>query len=125
MKEMITPAETLEEIRLSQPRVLVPAERDKTVSSNKSDQDSPKRPASPSESNKTEELIERVSQFNTELANSDVTLKIQVDRETGKNLIKVIDRKTGEVLREIPPEEVVRLEARIEKMIGLFFDRSV
>ena len=122
---MITPAETLEEIRLSQPRVLVPAERDKTVSSNKSDQDSPKRPASPSESNKTEELIERVSQFNTELANSDVTLKIQVDRETGKNLIKVIDRKTGEVLREIPPEEIVRLEARIEKMIGLFFDRSV
>lgn len=122
---MITQPEKVEEIRVSQPRVVIPAQRDRSASSVKADQEAVSGSSSAKESQKTKELIEQINQFNTDLANSNVTLKIQVDRETGKNLIKVIDRETGEVIREIPPEEVVRLEARIEKMIGLFFDRSV
>jgi len=59
-----------------------------------------------------------------ELATVNVKLNIRVDPETGTRVVKVIDRDTGDVLREIPPEELVRLEANIERMIGIFFDRQ-
>lgn len=71
------------------------------------------------------ELLLKVGQIQEKLVNTNYTLKIKVDPETGKNLVKVIDRETGEVLREIPDEEMLRIEASIQRMIGLFFDRQV
>jgi flagellar protein FlaG len=71
------------------------------------------------------ELLLKVGQLQEKLVNTNYTLKIKVDPETGKNLVKVIDRETGEVLREIPDEEMLRIEASIQRMIGLFFDRQV
>ena len=36
-------------------------------------------------------------------------LEFSVDKSTGKTLIKVVDRTNGKILRQIPPEYVVRL----------------
>jgi len=35
---------------------------------------------------------------------------------------RVIDDRTREILRQIPPEERLKLAMRIQQMIGLFFD---
>jgi uncharacterized FlaG/YvyC family protein len=37
--------------------------------------------------------------------------------------IRVIDNETREVIRQIPPEEFVRISNRLAKMIGLLFDQ--
>jgi flagellar protein FlaG len=71
------------------------------------------------------ELLLKVGQLQEKLIKTNYTLDIEVDPETGKNLVRVIDRETGEVLREIPAEEMLRAEASIQRMIGLFFDRQV
>ncbi len=54
----------------------------------------------------------------------DVGLTFEVNRETGAMIIRVVDRETHEVIREIPPEETQRLQAAIRRMVGLVFDRS-
>ena len=122
MEKMITQPDRLEEVRLSQTRIREPAGPEPDSSAQVPEK---KKESESSESRQAKELLQRVNQLNAEIAHADVALKIRIDHETGKNLIKVVDRKTGEVLREIPPEEVVRLEARIEKMIGIFLDRSI
>lgn len=52
-------------------------------------------------------------------------LKIQVDEKTGKIFVKVTSQETGKVIREIPPEELLDLAARIEEMTGILFDEKV
>ncbi|NLD35393.1 MAG: flagellar protein FlaG [Desulfatiglans sp.] len=52
-------------------------------------------------------------------------LKIKVDENTGKIIVKVISRENGKVIREIPPDELLDLAARIEEMTGILFDEKV
>lgn len=49
-------------------------------------------------------------------------LNIQVDHDTDKVIVKVLSRETGEVIREIPPEELLRLASRMEEMAGVLID---
>ncbi len=54
----------------------------------------------------------------------DVDLQFTVHEASGKMMVKVMDGSTGEVIREIPPSEVLNLAARLDEMIGLIFDQK-
>jgi flagellar protein FlaG len=51
-------------------------------------------------------------------------LRFTVDRESGDTIIKVVDRDTDEVVRQIPSEEMVRLRKRLEEVSGIIFQDS-
>ena len=40
-------------------------------------------------------------------------------------VVKVENKQTGEIIRQIPPEEIVRLARNIEKLLGLLMDEKV
>jgi len=54
---------------------------------------------------------------------NNLELKFNTDDETGKTYIKIVDKESGEVIREIPPEEVRKLAEKIDEMVGLLFDK--
>ena len=39
-----------------------------------------------------------------------------MDTDTGSTIIKVIDRKTDETIRQIPPEELLTLSKRLKEL---------
>ncbi len=43
-------------------------------------------------------------------------------KENDKISVTVSDKNTGEVIREIPSEELQRLSGKIEEMVGMVFD---
>ncbi len=49
-------------------------------------------------------------------------LEFTIHKETERVMVKVIDRDTQEVIKEIPPENVLDMVARIHEMIGLMID---
>lgn len=51
-------------------------------------------------------------------------LHFAVDNQTGETVVKVVDRATDEVVRQIPSEEVLRLRQRLAEMTGVLFDGS-
>jgi flagellar protein FlaG len=51
-------------------------------------------------------------------------LQFSVDDKSGETMIKVVDSKTDEVVRQIPSEEVVRLRQRLEDVAGVIFRDS-
>lgn len=51
-------------------------------------------------------------------------LQFSVDKDSGDAVIKVVDRATDEVLRQIPGEDVLRLRKRLEEAAGVFFKDS-
>ncbi|MBO8142018.1 MAG: flagellar protein FlaG [Firmicutes bacterium] len=52
----------------------------------------------------------------------DKQLRFLVHEETERVYVRVIDRESGEVIREIPPEKLLDLIGRIQEMIGLLID---
>ena len=52
-------------------------------------------------------------------------LKFQVSDELNRVIVKVIDTSTDKVIREIPSQEIQRLQLQIQETIGLLFDKSI
>ena len=51
-------------------------------------------------------------------------LQFQVDKDSGEVVVKVVDTQTGDVVRQIPPEEILRLRERLAKSAGAIFRAS-
>ena len=55
----------------------------------------------------------------------NVGLEFSVHRSTGRTVIKVINKDTGRLIREVPPERVLNLAAKLDEMMGILFDKTV
>lgn len=53
------------------------------------------------------------------------SLDFSVDKASGRFSVKVIDTLTEEVIREIPPEKVLKIAARMKELVGLLFDKKI
>ena len=53
------------------------------------------------------------------------SLKFHTDEATGQVVVEVIAEEDGRVVREIPSEALLDLEASIDKMNGVLFSREV
>lgn len=49
-------------------------------------------------------------------------LHFSVDEESGETLVRVLDPESGEVIRQIPSEEVLSIARSLEKAQGLLFN---
>jgi uncharacterized FlaG/YvyC family protein len=58
-------------------------------------------------------------------ADSDSKLSISYDEPTGRFIYKSLDRNTGEVLREFPPQEILERLARVRHLTGVSVDRDL
>jgi flagellar protein FlaG len=54
----------------------------------------------------------------------DTRLTFTIDEDTGETVISIIDSETGEVIKKIPPDEILSLKKRIGEMIGLLLDEK-
>lgn len=53
------------------------------------------------------------------------TLQFSVDEESGRTVIKVVDSETNQLIRQIPPEEVLVLARNLAKGEGVIFKEQV
>ncbi|MEO1765704.1 flagellar protein FlaG [Thiobacter aerophilum] len=68
------------------------------------------------------QAVERINAF-IQSAQSD--LKISVDQDTGMVVVKVVDRESGEVIRQIPPEEALTIAKHLDSAQGVLFRSKV
>src|SRR3982751_3886299 len=55
------------------------------------------------------QLEAAVKEVNASLESRSVGLRFDIDKELGRVIVKVVDRESGDVIRQIPTEEVVRI----------------
>lgn len=74
--------------------------------------------AAPAAVAETERVAERaraaVAEINRSLAASQRELAFQVDEDSGRTIVRVIDASSGEILRQFPSEEALRLASRLQ-----------
>ncbi len=72
-----------------------------------------------------EELGDTVESLNETLDALDKGLRFDVHEGTERLMVRIVHRKSDEVLREIPPEEVLDMMAKIQEMVGLLIDERI
>jgi len=70
------------------------------------------------------ELGDSVRVVNERLAHRGQSLDIGVDPSTGSIVVKVSDDKTGEIVRQIPSEDALRVARNIEVLTGILVDHK-
>ncbi|MDZ4202553.1 MAG: flagellar protein FlaG [Gallionella sp.] len=63
----------------------------------------------------TEQLKNVVDNINKVLKQSNKNLEFSVDSETNKQLVKLVDTESGEVIRQFPSEEAMIISRSIEQ----------
>ncbi|WP_199608985.1 flagellar protein FlaG [Flocculibacter collagenilyticus] len=72
------------------------------------------------------EKLEVVAQQLQEFVGSlNKSLNFVVDEESGRDIIKVVDKNSGELIRQIPSEEVLRVVNNLSNATGKFLDTSI
>ncbi|MGG6433322.1 flagellar protein FlaG [Anoxybacillus sp. D401a] len=71
---------------------------------------------------KLEEIVKGMNEF---LQPSHTSLKFNVHEDLKEYYIQLIDDRTKEVVREIPPKKLLDMYAAMMKFVGLIVDRKI
>jgi flagellar protein FlaG len=81
---------------------------------------SPSQP--PLSKEKLEEVVNGLNEF---LQPSHTSVKFALHDELNEYYVQVIDEKTNEVIREIPPKKLLDVYAAMMEFVGLLVDRKI
>jgi flagellar protein FlaG len=73
----------------------------------------------------SDELASVVKDLQERLDAMGTKLNFSMDEKTESIVIQIKHQKSGELVRQIPTEEMLDLKAKLEKLIGVLFDRKV
>jgi flagellar protein FlaG len=76
---------------------------------------------SPPPSHRIESVTRQIDSF---LRSQNHNLNFRVDQGSGKMVVTVTDGETGEVIRQVPGEEALKMAQRIEDMTGLLDEKA-
>ena len=72
--------------------------------------------------NKLEEISRAIQE---EVGVKDIRLNYSFNKPTGQVVVTVLDGKSGKVIREIPPHELLTLAESMKEFEGIIFDKKI
>ncbi|MDQ0048946.1 flagellar protein FlaG [Paenibacillus polymyxa] len=72
-----------------------------------------------------EQLIKAIDRAVKALQGPTTTLEMSVHEKTHQILVKVLNKDTGELIREIPPEKTLDLVAKMMEIAGILIDEKI
>ncbi|MFJ4290680.1 flagellar protein FlaG [Cupriavidus sp. NPDC089707] len=58
------------------------------------------------------------------LKTTSIGLRFEIDEDTNRIITKVIDKETGDLIRQMPTEEVLRIARAMDKLQGLLVSQT-
>ncbi len=75
----------------------------------------------PRDSGDTLKLVQEVQDYIDTL---NIQLSFTIHEKTGDTVVRVLDRESGEVIRQLPPEELLALRDKLDELRGTLFDKK-
>lgn len=72
--------------------------------------------------NSPAEIADAVAHLNAAVDIFNKGLHFRIHEGTERILVEVINKDSGEVIREIPPEYILDILAKIDELLGIFID---
>ena len=70
----------------------------------------------------SQELEGKIAELNEALASRNQAVMFSTDPSTGKDVVRVSNKSTGELIRQMPSVEVLKAMQNIDTMVGLIFN---
>ena len=67
-------------------------------------------------------LEETIEMLNVDLELSETNLSFRVDKVSDRVLVAVVDENTGEMVRQVPADAILKVAHNIEALKGILFD---
>lgn len=87
---------------------------------------------SPAEKNSNEninnmerDLIQAIESANKKLEAKNTELKFSIHEQTKAIMVKIINKDTDEVVKEIPPEKILDMVGKFMEMAGILVDKKI
>lgn len=102
------------------------ASADSQVSANENAQDAGSQDSQKKDDQKMDEksVSYMTEELNKLMSRINANLEFQYHKEVNTMSVKMMDRKTGEVLKEIPPEEMIKHMIKTKDWLGAFLDKN-
>jgi flagellar protein FlaG len=71
-----------------------------------------------------QEAKEIINSISASLETISSGLRFQVDEDSGKVVVKMVDRQSGEVLKQIPSEDALRIAQSLSKLTGVLLNEK-
>lgn len=69
-----------------------------------------------------EEIEQTVESLNEAMTLLERGINFEVDRDVERTIIKVVDRETDEIIKQIPSEDLLKVIGHLQEMQHLLFD---
>ncbi|OQC24905.1 MAG: flagellar protein FlaG [Deltaproteobacteria bacterium ADurb.Bin072] len=63
--------------------------------------------------------------MNTQLNIMNRSIQFSIDESSRDIVVRVVDKDTGEVIREVPPESIQKLREKMAELTGLLVEEEV
>lgn len=74
---------------------------------------------------KDEQTVKALEKVLKALEGPETTLDVSIHKETKTIMVKVLNKETGELIREIPPEKTLDIVANMMEIAGIIVDKKV
>ncbi|HEK24842.1 MAG TPA: flagellar protein FlaG [Hydrogenobaculum sp.] len=78
-----------------------------------------------SKDNLEKQIQKAIEQLTQSLSYLNTHLNITLDKKADSLVIKIIDNKTNQVIKEIPPEYMLRIAEAINNLVGIIVNKKV
>jgi flagellar protein FlaG len=74
---------------------------------------------------KEEELQQALDKVKDGFEKANIRFEYSIDEATNREVVKVIDKDTKEVIRQFPPEEILNMLQKMYEMLGVLIDKKI
>lgn len=72
-----------------------------------------------------DEIYKAVEDINNQLQIANRAIQFSIDENSNDIVVKVVDKESGEVVRQLPPESILRLREHMAEISGLLVEEKV
>lgn len=72
-----------------------------------------------------EEVEKTIDKLNRLMGLFEKRMKFEVHEKANRIMVKIIDEKSGEVLREVPPKQILDILSSFAEYVGVLIDKKV
>jgi len=70
----------------------------------------------------TEKTHALAAELNKALEQVEGSYSVSVDDDTGMMVVRITDTETGDIVKQVPPQQVLDVSVSVEKIVGLLVD---
>jgi flagellar protein FlaG len=68
-------------------------------------------------------IEQTIAKIREAIGPANASLKIEIDPDSDQVIVKVLDDQSGELIRQIPSQEMVEIAKRLDTMQGIFITK--